>query len=71
MAGSCGAQLISALAPEPGPREIMSPKRAYGAFEGVNEDEALDYLKRVYGARITMSDALTQEALAKSIETSS
>jgi nicotinamidase-related amidase len=122
MAGSRGAQVISALAPEPGPREIVSPKRAYGAFDGtglderlkafgvdevviagqhthicvrhssygalirgyvitipkdavcafedVNEDEALDYLRRVYGARITTSDALTQEAPAKSIETS-
>jgi hypothetical protein len=51
MAGSRGARAISALAPEPGPREIVLPKR-------------------VYGARITTADALTQEALAKPIETS-
>ena len=121
MAGSRGAHVIGALAPVPGPREIVSPKRSYGAFDGtglderlkafgvdevvitgqhthicvrhssygalvrgyritipkdavcafenVNEDEALDYLKQVYGARITTSDELTQEALAKPIET--
>jgi nicotinamidase-related amidase len=110
MAGSPGARVIEALRPEPGPRELISEKRAYGAFdgtglderlkgfgvnevvltgqhthicvrhssygalirgyqitiprdavcafEGVNEEEALEYLKKVYGARLTTSDEL-------------
>jgi nicotinamidase-related amidase len=110
MAGTPGAQVISALAPQPGEREIVSPKHYYGAFdetgleqrlralgvdevvlagqhthicvrhtsneafragfkisvprdavcafEGVDEDLALDYLSTVYGARITTVDEL-------------
>lgn len=105
MAGEPGAQVIEALQPRPGERELVSPKRAYGAFdgtdlderlralaveevvlagqhthicvrhsaygalirgyritvprdavcafEGVGEEEALDYLRTVYGARVT------------------
>jgi len=109
MAGSPGAEVIDALAPQKG--DIISPKRGYGAFdgtgldeqlkergvdevvvtgqhthiccrhtsygalirgyeivvprdavcafEGVDEDEALDYLKATYGAEITTVDELT------------
>jgi len=105
MAGDPGAEVIDDLRPEPSERELVSPKRAYGAFdgtgldeqlralgvdevvvvgqhthicvrhtsygalirgyevtvprdavcafEGVDEDEALEYLRSVYGARIT------------------
>jgi nicotinamidase-related amidase len=111
MAGSAGARVISELEPQPGPDEIVSPKRAYGAFDGtgldeqlralgidevvvcgqhthicvrhssygalirgyrvtvprdavcafdgVDEDEALDYLVMAYGATITDVPALT------------
>ena len=104
LAGSEGARVIPELEPEPRARELVSPKRVYGAFdgtgldeqlralgvdevvlagqhthicvrhsaygaltrgyaitvprdavcafEGVDEDEALDYLRTVYGARI-------------------
>ncbi len=41
MAGSPGAQVIAALEPRPGDRELVSPKRAYGAFEGTGLDEQL------------------------------
>jgi len=110
MAGTPGAQVIAALEPHPGEREIISPKRAYGAFdgtglaeqlkamgvdeivlagqhthicvrhsaygallagfritvprdavctfEGVDEDQALDYLRDVYAATITTVDDL-------------
>lgn len=110
MAGAPGSNVIAALQPKPGPKEIVSPKRFYGAFDGtgldeqlkalkvdevvmtgqhthicvrhssygamirgyqitvprdavcafgdVNEEEALAYLKSVYGAEITTSDAL-------------
>ena len=110
MAGTPGAQVIAALEPQPGEREIISPKRAYGAFdgtglaeqlkamgvdeivltgqhthicvrhsaygallagfritvprdavctfEGVDEDQALDYLRDVYAATITTVDDL-------------
>jgi nicotinamidase-related amidase len=110
MAGDPGAQVIAELRPEPGEHELVSPKRAYGAFdgtglderlralgvdevvvvgqhthicvrhtsygalirgyeiavprdavcafEGVSEEEALDYLHSVYGARITTVDEL-------------
>ena len=34
MAGAPGAEVIKALAPREGPREIISPKRFYGAFDG-------------------------------------
>lgn len=105
MAGTPGARVIRELEPRPNLREFISPKRAYGAFdgtrldaqlrargvhelvltgqhthicvrhtaygallreyaiivprdavcafEGVDEQEALDYLSTVYGARIT------------------
>jgi len=113
MAGTPGAQVIEALAPQPGERELVSPKQAYGAFdgtgldeqlralgvdevvlagqhthicvrhssygalvrgyeitiprdavcafEGVDEEAALDYLKTVYGATITTVDELVGE----------
>jgi len=112
MAGDAGAQVIPELEPHPGERELVSPKRAYGAFdgtglderlralgvdevvvvgqhthicvrhtaygalirgyeitvprdavcafEGVDEGEALAYLRSVYGARITTVDELVQ-----------
>ncbi len=41
MAGSPGAQVIKALAPKPGPREIVSPKRVYGAFDFTGLDDRL------------------------------
>ena len=111
LAGTPGAQVVAELEPRPGPREIVSPKRAYGAFdgtgldeqlkalgvdevvvtgqhthicvrhssygalirgyrvtvprdavcafEGVNEDEALEYLVMAYGATVTDVAALT------------
>ena len=110
MEGDPGAEVIGALRPEPGERELVSPKRAYGAFdgtgldeqlraldvdevvvagqhthicvrhtsygalirgyavtvprdavcafEGVDENEALEYLRATYGARITTVDEL-------------
>lgn len=110
MAGAPGSNVIRALEPQPGPRELISPKRFYGAFDGtglderlktlgvdevvmtgqhthicvrhssygamirgyqitvpkdavcafgdVNEEEALAYLKGVYGAEITTTDQL-------------
>ncbi len=116
MAGSPGARVIAALEPRPGDREIVSPKRVYGAFdftglderlkalgvdeviitgqhtnicvrhssygalirgyritiprdavcafEGVDEDEALDYLARIYGASLTTTGALIEEPVA-------
>ena len=112
MAGSSGAQVISELQPQPGERELISPKRAYGAFdgtgldeklrelgvdevvlagqhthicvrhssygalirgyeitipgdavcafEGVDENDALDYLRNTYAARITSVDELAR-----------
>jgi nicotinamidase-related amidase len=111
MAGTSGAQVVAELQPRPGEREIVSPKRAYGAFdgtgldeqlrsrgvdevvlagqhthicvrhsaygalirgyhiivprdavcafEGVDEEEALEYLRSVYGARVTTVADLT------------
>jgi len=111
-AGSAGAQVISELQPQPGERELISPKRAYGAFdgtgldeklrelgvdevvlagqhthicvrhssygalirgyeitipsdavcafEGVDENDALDYLRNTYAARITSVDELVR-----------
>src|SRR5579862_655812 len=41
MAGTIGAQVIDALEPRPGPKELVSPKRAYGAFDGTGLDERL------------------------------
>ncbi len=113
MAGTAGAQVIDALAPQPGEREFISAKRVYGAFdstalderlkafgvdevvitgqhtnicvrhsaygaltrgyqitiprdavcafEGVDEQEALSYLRQIYGARLTTSDELMRE----------
>ena len=40
MAGTPGAQVIPALAPTGAAREIVSPKRHYGAFEGTGLEEA-------------------------------
>jgi nicotinamidase-related amidase len=41
MANSPGAQVIPQLRPHPGARELVSPKRAYGAFDGTGLDEKL------------------------------
>lgn len=41
MAGTPGAQVVSELAPAPGPLELVVPKRAYGAFDGTDLDERL------------------------------
>jgi nicotinamidase-related amidase len=41
MAGSPGAQVIAALEPHPGGRELVSPKRNYGAFDGTDLNERL------------------------------
>jgi nicotinamidase-related amidase len=108
MQGTPGAEVIPELAPAGGPREIVSPKRFYGAFDetgldeqlkqrgvtevvitgqhthccvrhssygafirsyevtvpvdavcvfpGVDQDAALDYLKTMYGAKLTTSE---------------
>lgn len=110
MAGTHGAAVIEALQPVGADREIVSPKRFYGAFDetglheilkeygvtecvmtgqhthccvrhssygaftrgygikvpadavcvfdGVDNDAALDYLKTIYGAEITSTDAV-------------
>jgi nicotinamidase-related amidase len=39
---------------------IAIPRDAVCGFEGVDEDEALDYLKMAYGAEITTVDALSR-----------
>ena len=111
MAGTPGAEVVDELRPQPGARELVVPKRLYGAFdgteldgmlralgvdevvlsgqhthicvrhtsygafergytitvprdavcafEGTDEEQALDYLVSVYGARITTVDELT------------
>jgi nicotinamidase-related amidase len=41
LAGTPGAQVIAELEPEPGPLELVVPKRAYGAFDGTDLDERL------------------------------
>jgi nicotinamidase-related amidase len=116
LAGTPGAEVVASLAPEPGPRELVVPKRAYGAFDGtglderlrdlgvdevvlagqhthicirhtaygaltrgyrilvardavcafpgIDEDEALDYLHGVYGARLTTVADLVGHAVA-------
>ena len=116
MEGSPGAQVIDELAPTEGERELVSPKRGYGAFdgtglddqlkalgvdevviagqhthicvrhssygallrgyeitiprdgvcafEGVDEDDALDYLEKTYGAKVTTVDDLVGERVA-------
>jgi len=113
MAGTPGAQVIHELEPRPNGRELLCPKRAYGAFdgtgldarlralgvdevvlagqhthicvrhtaygalvrgyaitvardavcafEGVDEEDALGYLRSVYGARIATVAELTHE----------
>jgi nicotinamidase-related amidase len=119
MAGTPGAAVIGELAPEPGPLEVVVPKRAYGAFDdtdlaerlhalgveeivfagqhthicirhsvygafrnrfsvavardavcafaGVDEDAALDYMRTVYGARITSTSELTGAPLRATV----
>ena len=116
MAGTTGAQVIHELEPIPDDREVLCPKRAYGAFdgtdlnarlralgvdevvlagqhthicvrhtaygalrlgytitipsdavcafEGVDEQDALAYLRSVYGARITTVAKLVHEPAA-------
>ncbi len=44
LADSAGARVIAALEPRPGAAEIVSPKRAYGAFDGTGLDEQLQAL---------------------------
>jgi nicotinamidase-related amidase len=44
LAGTPGAQVIRELEPRPGPAEIVSPKRAYGAFDGTGLDDQLKAL---------------------------
>ena len=44
MKGDPGAEVIDALAPSPGPREFISEKRSYGAFDGTGLDERLKAL---------------------------
>ena len=39
--GTAGVQTIDELAPRPGERELVVPKRAYGAFDGTGLDERL------------------------------
>jgi nicotinamidase-related amidase len=41
MAGTPGAQVVAELEPEPGPLELVVPKRGYGAFDGTELDERL------------------------------
>jgi nicotinamidase-related amidase len=45
--------------------EITVPRDAVCAFEGVDEDEALEYLRSVYGARITTVGELLDYALPR------
>jgi len=40
--------------------EVTVPRDAVCAFEGVDEDEALEYLKMAYGADVTTVDELTR-----------
>lgn len=44
---------------------ITVPRDAVCAFEGVDEEEALDYLRRVYGARVTTVAELTSAAATR------
>jgi nicotinamidase-related amidase len=44
MAGTPGARVIAQLEPVPGELESVSPKRAYGAFDGTDLDERLHAL---------------------------
>jgi nicotinamidase-related amidase len=43
---------------------ITIPSDAVSAFEGVDEDEALEYLKMAYGATVTTVDELAGAAVA-------
>jgi len=40
---------------------VIIPRDAVAAFEGVDEEDALEYLKMAYGARITTVDELVGE----------
>ena len=44
--------------------EIVIPRDAVCAFEGVDEDEALEYLKMAYGAEVTTVDELVGTTVA-------
>ena len=45
--------------------QITIPRDAVCAFEGVEEDDALDYLHSIYGATITtVDDLVTDPVLA-------
>ena len=46
--------------------EITVPRDAVCAFEGVDEDDALEYLKMAYGANVTTVDELTQAGVPAS-----
>ena len=41
---------------------VIIPRDAVAAFEGVDEEEALEYLKMAYGARITTVDELVERS---------
>jgi nicotinamidase-related amidase len=43
--------------------EVTIPREAVCAFEGVEEDEALEYLKMAYAANVTTVDELTGAAV--------
>jgi nicotinamidase-related amidase len=45
MADTPGAQVLEALEPRPGPHELVSPKRVYGAFDGTGLDDELRSLR--------------------------
>ncbi len=44
--------------------EITIPRDAVCAFEGVDEEDALEYLKMAYGANVTTVDELVEERVA-------
>ena len=44
--------------------DVSVPRDAVCAFEGVDEDEALEYLKMAYGAHVTTVDELTGSPVA-------
>ncbi len=44
--------------------DVTVPRDAVCAFEGVDEDEALEYLKMAYAAKVTTVDELTGAAVA-------
>ncbi len=44
--------------------EVTVPRDAVAAFEGVDEDDALEYLKMAYGARVTTVDELVGAPVA-------